>query len=177
MGNDRFAKETTQKIIEKTALAASTVTGIMGAITAIPAVQVVAYFPAVVEKVILEQCGKKGTFERKLQEDLKAVISDTCREVQSKIDSISAELAKFFHTTSMKIVNDTRFLFSAEAIERWIRDVMKEEKKWECPEITEKDMEMIMERKVRTKRMQYHQDIWFHLQLFHGKFQDCFLCR
>lgn len=132
-------------LIEKSALTASTITGILGVITGMPAVQVIAYFPAIVEKVILEQCDKKENIERSLHSDLKSAINGTCIEVQNKIESISTELSKFFNTTSMSIVKDTQFIFSFESMEEWIRGTLKKEKKWECPEITEKDMEMIIE--------------------------------
>lgn len=132
-------------LIEKTALTASTITGILGAVTGMPAVQVIAYFPAVVEGVILEQCDKKENIERSLHSDLKSAINETCIEVQNKIESISTELSKFFYNTSMSIVKDTQFIFSFESMEEWIRGALKKEKKWECPEITEKDMEMVIE--------------------------------
>lgn len=140
-----MTEEKKKHLIGKTALAASTITGILGAITAMSAVQVIAYFPAVVENVILEHCSRKENIEKSLHSDLKAAISGTCVEVQNKIERISIELASFFQITSMGIVKDTQFLFSAESMKAWIRDAMKKEEKWECPEITERDMETVIE--------------------------------
>lgn len=138
--------ENFKEIVSNISLAMSSSIGIMGAYSGNVMLQVLAFFPALLEKSILNFCAKKASYSNDLRNELNQAVYNACKETYSIISKSDKSLAKFFENVSMRIEheysNDDSILHSDERLKQIINDEIK----WQEDYIpSNKDIEQIMQ--------------------------------
>lgn len=134
-------KQNTQRnIINASSLATTTITGVLGVITGIPAIQAAAYLPPIVQTVFLEKFNLKNKIIKELDEDLKELILKTCNITKNQLRQKNNSIADFFGYTCTKIESELTKNFSINNIDIYFEKYIRQNIKWEGIYLTDKDL-------------------------------------
>lgn len=142
-----------RNIIDGSSLIATTVGGVLGVVTGIPVIQVVAYLPPIVQFVFLNFFDVDDKTYKGLNKDKKKLILKTCDSTKEQLQNYNRSIAEFFGYACARIEFELAKNFSIENIKDYFSEIIKQEPDFASVYMTEKDLHDLISMFVNTFKM------------------------
>lgn len=128
-----------EKIIDYLNILATTTLGVVGSLTGIPALQAIAFVPAVGYKIYTELFDDSCLSDGKIDRDLEELLKETCLSTQKLLSQSSKEKADFFQYANARIEIDKN-ITHLTAVTHAIQNDLEIEERAQKVDLTEKDI-------------------------------------
>lgn len=126
------------KLMEDLNITATTILGTIGALTGNPAIQAVAFLPAVCNKIYTELLEDNYFISANINDDLKMLLTETCLSTQKILTHENKTKAEFFQYANMRI-KMVKDIASIPDLIKTIQADLEIEKRSQVVDITESD--------------------------------------